>query len=83
MEYQAKAETDMKLITNARRIQLLENGRKSRAIDDFDTTPMVKLFTPDASATQPFTELDPRSRSTPSACPTSDSTAPTKAAPPF
>ena len=49
----------MKLMTNAQRTQLLENGRKSRETDDFDPTPVVKLFTPDASATWLLTEIDP------------------------
>ena len=49
----------MKLMTNAQRTQLLENGRKSRETDNFDPTPVVKLFTPDANATWLLTELDP------------------------
>ena len=50
----------MKLMTNTQRTQLLENGRKSRATDNFDPTPVVKLFTPDANATWLLTELDPQ-----------------------
>ena len=49
----------MKLMTNAQRSQLLENGRKSRETDDFDPAPVLKLFTPDANATWLLTELDP------------------------
>ena len=49
----------MKLMTNAQRTQLLENGRKSRETDDFDPPPVVKLFTPDANATWLLTEIDP------------------------
>ena len=50
----------MKLMTNAQRTQLLENGRKSRETDDFDPAPVLKLFTPDANATWLLTELDPQ-----------------------
>ena len=39
------------LLTAALRRQLLVNGHKSRGQPDFDPIPVVKLFTPDASAT--------------------------------
>jgi len=48
----------MKLFTHAQRQQLLRNGQASRE-RDIDPTPVVKLFTPDASATWLLTELDP------------------------
>ena len=47
------------LLTAALRRQLLLNGHKSRSQPDFDPVPVVKLFTPDASATWLLTELNP------------------------
>jgi hypothetical protein len=56
-----------KILTNALRAKLLENGQAQRAAirngsDDpqpIDPYPVVKLFTPDAGATWLLTELDP------------------------
>ena len=47
------------LLTAALRRQLLQNGHDSRRQPDFDPVPVVKLFTPDASATWLLTELNP------------------------
>src|SRR4051812_43607908 len=47
------------LITAAQRAELLVNGARSARGEDIDTPPVVKLFTPDASATWLLTELDP------------------------
>ena len=49
----------MILITETLRAQLLVNGQQSLDNDDFDPPPVVKLFTPDASATWLLTEIDP------------------------
>lgn len=53
----------MKLLTEAQRAQLLENGRRQAAvkgtIDEIDFVPVVKLFTPDAAATWLLTEIEP------------------------
>ena len=54
----------MTLITKAQIEQLLANGRAQRAAIDqglpaLDFEPVVKLFTPDGSATWLLTELDP------------------------
>ena len=49
----------MNLITETLRAQLLANGQQSLDNDDFDPPPVVKLFTPDASATWLLTEIDP------------------------
>lgn len=55
----------MKLLTDAQRTQLLDNGRRQAAVrgtpDEIDFEPVVKLFTPDAGATWLLTELDPES----------------------
>jgi hypothetical protein len=56
-----------KILTNALRAKLLENGQAQRVAirngsDDpqpIDPYPVVKLFTPDAGATWLLTELDP------------------------
>lgn len=48
-----------KLITNEQHAQLLANGRSTIENDNFDPPPVVKLFTPDASATWLLTEIDP------------------------
>ena len=47
------------LITDAQRVLLLANGRKTLQNPDFDPAPVVKLFTPDAGATWLLTEIDP------------------------
>ena len=49
----------MNLITETLRAQLLANGQQSLDNDNFDPPPVVKLFTPDASATWLLTEIDP------------------------
>ncbi|KQZ61099.1 transposase [Sphingopyxis sp. Root1497] len=49
----------MNLIPPNIREQLLANGRQARRSIDHDLFPLVKLFTPDASATWLLTELDP------------------------
>ncbi len=46
-------------ITLEEREQMLANGTRSRAGEDIDPYPIVKFFTPDASATWLLTELDP------------------------
>ncbi|HEY6456294.1 MAG TPA: DUF2958 domain-containing protein [Steroidobacteraceae bacterium] len=53
----------MKLITSAQHQKLLENGRAQRAAIDrqdqaLDFEPVVRLFTPDGSATWLITEID-------------------------
>jgi hypothetical protein len=55
----SKEKTMTKLITDPQRAQLLANGRLSLNNDDFDPTPVVKLFTPDAGAAWLLTEIDP------------------------
>ena len=40
-------------------LKLLANGAKSAAGEDIDPIPLVKLFTPDATATWLLTEIDP------------------------
>ena len=47
------------LLTPAQRAGLLANGRATAGGADLDPRPVVKLFTPDASATWLLTELDP------------------------
>lgn len=53
----------MALLTDAHRLQLLENGRRQLPLrgtdDELDPHPVVKVFTPDAGATWLLTELDP------------------------
>lgn len=49
----------MDLITEETRTRLLANGVRSAAGEDLDPLPVVKLFTPDGSATWLLTELDP------------------------
>ena len=49
----------MQLITNEFHERLLANGRRTADGEDHDPAPVVKLFTPDASATWLLTELDP------------------------
>ncbi len=45
-------------LTDALRAQLLANGRLSLDDPDFDPTPVINLFTPDAGATWLLSELD-------------------------
>jgi len=45
----------MKLFTKAQYLQLIENGKKP----DQDHSPVVKLFTPDASFTWLISEINP------------------------
>lgn len=47
------------LITDAQRAQLLANGQRFIDDPDFDPTPVVKLFTPDAGATWLIAAIDP------------------------
>ncbi len=47
------------LITDAQRVQLLENGAAAACGEQCDPLPVVKLFTLDAHATWLLTELDP------------------------
>jgi hypothetical protein len=53
----------MKLLTQAQREQLLDNGRRQAAVkgtpDEFDFPPVVKLFNPCGAATSLLTEIDP------------------------
>ena len=49
----------MKLLTQTQRDNMLKNGIRSIEEDDFDPQPVVKLFTPDGSATWLLSELDP------------------------
>ena len=49
----------MPLITEAQRQTLLAHGARRLAGEDLDVVPVVKLFTPDASATWLLSELDP------------------------
>ena len=45
--------------TQTIRQKLLANGARSAAGEGLDHIPVVKLFTPDADATWPLTEIDP------------------------
>jgi hypothetical protein len=47
------------LVPTLIRDQLLANGARSAAGENFDPIPLVKLFTPDANATWLLTEIDP------------------------
>lgn len=47
------------IITAEQRAQMLANGARSAADENHDAHPVVKLFTPDASATWLLAELDP------------------------
>lgn len=53
----------MKLLTQAQRAQLLENGRRQAAVKgtpaEIDFKPVVKLFNPCGAATWLLTEIDP------------------------
>ncbi len=47
------------LITDAERVQLLNNGAAAARGEQRDPLPVVRLFTPDAHAIWLLTELDP------------------------
>jgi len=47
------------LMTSEHRTLLLANGARAAAGEDIDPLPVLKLFTPDGSATWLLTELDP------------------------
>jgi len=49
----------MTLITQEQRAQLLANGALSNTDENHDPWPVVKLFTPDGSATWLLASLDP------------------------
>jgi hypothetical protein len=53
----------MKLLTQAQRQQLLDNGRRQAAVkgtpDEIDFPPVVKLFNPCGAGTWFLTEIDP------------------------
>lgn len=49
----------MQLMTDEQREQLLANGRLTASGQTIDPLPVVKLFTPDGSATWLLTELTP------------------------
>lgn len=53
----------MKLLTDAQRAQLLENGRRQAAVKgtpaEIDFKPVVKLFNPCGGGTWLLTEIDP------------------------
>jgi hypothetical protein len=53
----------MKLLTEAQRAKLLDNGRRQAAVKgtdlEFDFAPVVKLFNPTGSGTWLLTELEP------------------------
>jgi hypothetical protein len=53
----------MKLLTQAQRAQLLDNGRRQAAVKgtpaEIDFKPVVKLFDPFGAATWLLTEIDP------------------------
>jgi len=54
------SETAMaELITQSQRALMLMHGKRSKRGEEIDPFPVVKLFTPDASATWLLTELDP------------------------
>jgi Protein of unknown function (DUF2958) len=55
----SKEKTMTKLITDEQRAQLLANGRQSLEQENFDSAPVVKLFTQDAGATWLLSEIDP------------------------
>jgi len=46
-------------MTSEHRTLLLANGARAAAGEDIDPLPVLKLFTPDGSATWLLTELDP------------------------
>lgn len=47
------------LITDQQQAQLLADGQQSCKQEDFDPSPVVKLFAPDGWATWLLTEIDP------------------------
>ena len=53
----------MKLLTQAQRAKLIENGRRQAAVkgtpNELDFEPVVKLFNPCGAATWLLTEIDP------------------------
>ncbi|EHK53246.1 DUF2958 domain-containing protein [Allomesorhizobium alhagi] len=49
----------MELVTDDIRATLLENGSRYRQDADFDSMPVVKFFTPDASASWLIVSADP------------------------
>jgi len=53
----------MKLLTEAQRAQLLDNGRRQAAVkgtpDELDLWPVVKLFNPCGAGTWLLTEIEP------------------------
>ena len=49
----------MKLLTKAIREKMLKNGIRQTEDENYDPKPVVKIFTPDGSATWLLTELDP------------------------
>jgi hypothetical protein len=53
----------MKLLTEAQRAKLLDNGRRQAAVkgtpNELDLKPVVKLFNPCGAATWLLTEIDP------------------------
>ena len=57
----------MKLLTQAQRTKLLDNGRRQAAVrgtpDEIDFPPVVKLFNPCGAATWLLTEIDPEDES--------------------
>lgn len=55
-----RRKTVNQLITEEQRAQMLANGRVALARSDFDPAPVVKLFTPDGSATWLLAEIDPQ-----------------------
>lgn len=48
-----------KLITKEQHDKMLKNGRLAQHEDMSDTMPVIKLFTPDGSATWLLSEIDP------------------------
>jgi len=46
-------------IDDADFVKLLANGHRTAGGEDIDPLPVIKLFTPDASATWLLTEIDP------------------------
>ncbi len=58
----------MKLLTQAQRQQLLDNGRRQAAVkgtpDEIDFPPVVKLFNPCGAGTWLLTEIDPDDETT-------------------
>jgi hypothetical protein len=57
----------VELATDDIRVTLLENGARYRQNPDFDSMPVVKFFTPDASASWLIVSADPETHSCSSA----------------